>query len=299
MSFCDQPRRSSAIFNAVPRTLMPSPMQCTSSAIGFFFVPFLDISSAGSRETAPRLVGVGPSASGWEPAPWIGPKPKHPPPRARWPGAFGSWLAGHCPWVLIWTGACYWHGVGGFMFNSSSSAGRGNTKKLNLISMIVTFHRDRGALLPFMVIFGVASLFADARRLGGAVPPRRNCSAKRAEAPLSLFASLLLRLVALHLHRLWSHRFAPEAPSPSGLLIFPRFLFRPEREKRYRPRSPRCAATASPSTTDSARRHAAAASPCAEVARMNSTAASSTWRAAKRAKRAKKRSAWSQPCSLF
>ena len=30
--------------------------------------------------------------------------------------------AGHCPsWVLVWTGACYWHGVGGFMFNSSSS----------------------------------------------------------------------------------------------------------------------------------------------------------------------------------
>ena len=24
-------------------------------------------------------------------------------------------------WVLVWTGACYWHGVGGFMFNPSSS----------------------------------------------------------------------------------------------------------------------------------------------------------------------------------
>ena len=45
----------------------------------------------------------------------------HPPPRARWPGTLGSWLAGHCPWVLHWAGACYWHGVGGFMFNSSSS----------------------------------------------------------------------------------------------------------------------------------------------------------------------------------
>ena len=22
---------------------------------------------------------------------------------------------------MVWTGACYWHGVGGFMFNSSSS----------------------------------------------------------------------------------------------------------------------------------------------------------------------------------
>ena len=44
-----------------------------------------------------------------------------PPPCARWPGTPGSWLAGHCLWVLVWTGACYWHGVGGFMFNSSSS----------------------------------------------------------------------------------------------------------------------------------------------------------------------------------
>ena len=30
-------------------------------------------------------------------------------------------MAGHFPWVLVWTGACYWHGVGGFMFNSPSS----------------------------------------------------------------------------------------------------------------------------------------------------------------------------------
>ena len=29
-------------------------------------------------------------------------------------------MAGHFLWVLVWTGACYWHGVGGFMFNSSS-----------------------------------------------------------------------------------------------------------------------------------------------------------------------------------
>ena len=41
-------------------------------------------------------------------------------PCARWPGTHGSWLACHFPWVLVWTGACYWHGVGGFMFNSSS-----------------------------------------------------------------------------------------------------------------------------------------------------------------------------------
>ena len=38
----------------------------------------------------------------------------------------GSWLTGHCPWVLVWTGACYWYGVGGFVFNSSSS---GETKR--------------------------------------------------------------------------------------------------------------------------------------------------------------------------
>ena len=28
---------------------------------------------------------------------------------------------GHFPWVLVWVGAYYWHGVGGFVFNSSSS----------------------------------------------------------------------------------------------------------------------------------------------------------------------------------
>ena len=42
-------------------------------------------------------------------------------PCARWPGTSGSWLAGHFLWVLVWTGACYWHGVGGFVFNSPSS----------------------------------------------------------------------------------------------------------------------------------------------------------------------------------
>ena len=28
-------------------------------------------------------------------------------------------LLRHWLWVLVWAGACYWHGVGGFMFNSS------------------------------------------------------------------------------------------------------------------------------------------------------------------------------------
>ena len=31
-------------------------------------------------------------------------------------------MAGHCLWILVWTGACYWHGLRGFMFNSSSSS---------------------------------------------------------------------------------------------------------------------------------------------------------------------------------
>ena len=45
-------------------------------------------------------------------------------PLVRGPRVLGSWLAGHCPWVLVlvWTGACYWNDVGGFMFNSPSSA---------------------------------------------------------------------------------------------------------------------------------------------------------------------------------
>ena len=30
-------------------------------------------------------------------------------------------LRGHCPWVLVRTGARDWHGVGGFVFNSPSS----------------------------------------------------------------------------------------------------------------------------------------------------------------------------------
>ena len=48
----------------------------------------------------------------------------HPPPCARWPGTPGSRLAGHFFWVLVWAGACYWHGVGGFVFNSPSSRAR-------------------------------------------------------------------------------------------------------------------------------------------------------------------------------
>ena len=31
-------------------------------------------------------------------------------------------MASHCLWVLVWAGARYWHGVGGFVFNSPSSA---------------------------------------------------------------------------------------------------------------------------------------------------------------------------------
>ena len=29
-------------------------------------------------------------------------------------------MTGHCHWVFVWTGACYWHGVGGLKFNSPS-----------------------------------------------------------------------------------------------------------------------------------------------------------------------------------
>ena len=56
---------------------------------------------------------------------------EHPPPCARWPGALGSWSAGHYPWVWVWAGACYWHGVGGFMFNSSSSSSSSSNSQLD------------------------------------------------------------------------------------------------------------------------------------------------------------------------
>ena len=52
---------------------------------------------------------------------WIVKYISHPQPCACLPGTSGSWLAGHSPWVLVWAGACYWHGVGGFVFNSPSS----------------------------------------------------------------------------------------------------------------------------------------------------------------------------------
>ena len=45
-------------------------------------------------------------------------------PRACLPGASAP-TAGHgiwgFLWILVWIGACYWHSVGGVMFNSSSS----------------------------------------------------------------------------------------------------------------------------------------------------------------------------------
>ena len=48
---------------------------------------------------------------------WFRRKPSHAVPNLQAP------LAGHCLWVLVfWTGACYWHGVGGFLFNSPSSS---------------------------------------------------------------------------------------------------------------------------------------------------------------------------------
>ena len=61
----------------------------------------------------------------WEEAAFWDVQKEHPPLRARCPGALVLWLDcrsryGRC----IWTGACYWHGVGGSRFNSSSSSGR-------------------------------------------------------------------------------------------------------------------------------------------------------------------------------
>ena len=45
------------------------------------------------------------------------------PPCACWPGASAP-MAGHDPWdflwVLVWAGACYWHGGSGVVFNSPS-----------------------------------------------------------------------------------------------------------------------------------------------------------------------------------
>ena len=35
-------------------------------------------------------------------------------------------MAGHCPWVLVWPVACYWHGAGGFVFNSPPSSSQHN-----------------------------------------------------------------------------------------------------------------------------------------------------------------------------
>ena len=81
-----------------------------------------DVSSPPARaEGAPPPAPQVPSApaSGGEHAPWL--DPRHPPPRAHGPGASAP-TAGQGLWVLVWTGACYWHGVGGFMFNSSSSS---------------------------------------------------------------------------------------------------------------------------------------------------------------------------------
>ena len=71
-------------------------------------------SGSSSGSAPPPLAG--------NPHPGLTPSTLHPPPCARWPGTIGPWLAGHCLWVLVWTGACYRHGVGGSVFNSSSSS---------------------------------------------------------------------------------------------------------------------------------------------------------------------------------
>ena len=53
----------------------------------------------------------------------------------------GSWLAGRCrcPCVMVWTGVCYWHGVGGFMFNSSSS-NDSHTQTTRHFLLLIPFH---------------------------------------------------------------------------------------------------------------------------------------------------------------
>ena len=132
MSFYDRPRRSRAIFTAVPRALGPSHTQCTSAVIGLFGVFELTrLTSHGRRggkgarflhrEALPRAPAGCPrqtTCRRWHKneVSWI----------CDWrcwlaPLEPSTWLAGHCLWVLVWTGACYWHGVGGFMFYSSSS----------------------------------------------------------------------------------------------------------------------------------------------------------------------------------
>ena len=78
----------------------------------------------------------------------------HPPPCARWPGTSGSWLAGHFPWVLVWTGACYWHGVGGFLSRAGipGVAGRlGVPAKTIIFWKRAVFFRLLGV---FFVLFG-------------------------------------------------------------------------------------------------------------------------------------------------
>ena len=97
-----------------------------------------------------------------------------PPPCTRWPGILGSCLAGHCPWVLVWTGACYWHGVGGFMFNSSSS--RAHRKRAVPLRRRVC--RGRARSLPF------PALVRPQKRMVNRTQTRtRHASSKRPSRP--------------------------------------------------------------------------------------------------------------------
>ena len=93
-----------------------------------------------ARVPRPRAEAEG-AAAWWQPP--LAPSTLYRAPVGQGPSG-PDWLA-TCPWVLVWTGACYWHGVGGFMFKSSSLPGgrtpgdaRGQCRKRLAISTRTT-----------------------------------------------------------------------------------------------------------------------------------------------------------------
>ena len=82
--------------NSAERKFLPKKLiSAAAGVVGGFIAQPTIITNPPSRILHRAPVGQGPSGPDWLAI------------------AFGFWLQ-----VLVWTGACYWHGVGGFMFNS-------------------------------------------------------------------------------------------------------------------------------------------------------------------------------------